>query len=184
MYCIHERWTLVTTYMPIQHHNPEDHHQHFHCCENFKSQIIVLCFQVWSCGLNSHHQLGHSPPPPSLLLPRQLTPCSVHAAGDSVLGICASHYHTVIWGQRAVLTCGLNAGQLGHSKGPSCTIILPRPVSPVWKECDYRALHLTLTVERTTSKNKKKGGLCVVILFSYNTLFLFIFFVYFLIESI
>lgn len=84
---------------------------------------------VWSCGLNSYHQLGHLPPPPSLLSPRQLNPRSVFAAGESVLGICASRFHTVIWGSKAVLTCGLNAGQLGHTKGPNPTIVPPKQVS-------------------------------------------------------
>ncbi|XP_069705770.1 inhibitor of Bruton tyrosine kinase [Periplaneta americana] len=84
---------------------------------------------VWSCGLNSYHQLGHSPPPPSLLSPRQLNPRSVFAAGESVLGICASRFHTVIWGSKAVLTCGLNAGHLGHAKGPNPTVISPKQVT-------------------------------------------------------
>jgi hypothetical protein len=31
---------LVTTYKPRWHHNPEDHNQHLHCCENLKSLTI------------------------------------------------------------------------------------------------------------------------------------------------
>ena len=83
---------------------------------------------MWSCGLNTYHQLGHSPPPPKLLVPRQLAARSLHAAGESVVGICATRFHTVIWGQKAVLTFGLHAGQLGHLKGPNTTIIFPKQV--------------------------------------------------------
>jgi hypothetical protein len=31
--------TLVSTYKPTWHYNPEDQHQHLHCRENLKSDI-------------------------------------------------------------------------------------------------------------------------------------------------
>jgi hypothetical protein len=30
---------LVTTYKTTQHHNPQSHNPHFHCCENLKAHI-------------------------------------------------------------------------------------------------------------------------------------------------
>ncbi|KAJ9579143.1 hypothetical protein L9F63_024751 [Diploptera punctata] len=99
------------------------------CVGRDHTVLLMENGSVWSCGLNTYHQLGHSPPPPKLLVPRQLAPRCIHAAGDSVVGICATRFHTVIWGQKAVLTFGLHAGQLGHLKGPNPTIIYPKQVS-------------------------------------------------------
>ncbi|GFY53971.1 inhibitor of Bruton tyrosine kinase [Trichonephila inaurata madagascariensis] len=82
--------------------------------------------QVWSCGLNTYHQLGHVPPPEKLLLPKPLNLKLLK--GKSIIGICAARFHSVIYTKDSVYTFGLNAGQLGHPKGDR-TQINPRQVS-------------------------------------------------------
>jgi inhibitor of Bruton tyrosine kinase len=71
-------------------------------------------FKVLSCGSNEHFQLGQSgnPPPKYLLYPRCLGMKNLPL--KKVLGICAGRFHSVLWSERGVATCGLNAGQLGH----------------------------------------------------------------------
>ncbi|GFR20075.1 inhibitor of Bruton tyrosine kinase, partial [Trichonephila clavata] len=95
--------------------------------------------QVWSCGLNTYHQLGHVPPPEKLLLPKPLSLKLLK--GKSIIGICAARFHSVIYTKDSVYTFGLNAGQLGHPKGDR-TQINPRQVSGLNTE----ACHLTHVV--------------------------------------
>ncbi|KAF8773228.1 Inhibitor of Bruton tyrosine kinase like protein [Argiope bruennichi] len=87
--------------------------------------------QVWSCGLNTYHQLGHIPPPERLLTPKPLT--LKFLKGKAILGICAARFHSVIYTKDSVYTFGLNAGQLGHPKGDR-TQIHPRQVSGLYTE--------------------------------------------------
>ncbi|CAL1279292.1 unnamed protein product [Larinioides sclopetarius] len=87
--------------------------------------------QVWSCGLNTYHQLGHIPPPERLLAPKPLG--LKFLKGKAVLGICAARFHSVIYTKDSVYTFGLNAGQLGHPKGDR-TQINPRQVSGLYTE--------------------------------------------------
>ncbi|GIY10667.1 inhibitor of Bruton tyrosine kinase [Caerostris extrusa] len=87
--------------------------------------------QVWSCGLNVYHQLGHIPPPERLLAPKALS--LKFLKGKAVIGICAARFHSVIYTKDSVFTFGLNAGQLGHPKGDR-TQIHPRQVSALYTE--------------------------------------------------
>lgn len=67
--------------------------------------------QVWTCGTNTYHQLGHLPPPESLLIPR---PVSLKLLkGHTMIGCAAAKFHSVIYTKEAVFTFGLNAGQIG-----------------------------------------------------------------------
>ncbi|XP_013776392.1 inhibitor of Bruton tyrosine kinase-like [Limulus polyphemus] len=82
--------------------------------------------QIWTCGLNTYHQLGVSPPPERVLSPRQLS--LKFLKGKEIVGVCAARFHSVLYTKDAVFTFGLNAGQLGHPKGDR-TQILPRQVA-------------------------------------------------------
>nr|CAD7404847.1 unnamed protein product [Timema cristinae] len=79
--------------------------------------LLTETGMVLTCGLNAHHQLGHSPPPPFLLVPRPLPQKVIKAAGP-VSGICAARFHTVVWSPSGLLTFGLNAGPIGPLKDP------------------------------------------------------------------
>ncbi|XP_076307674.1 LOW QUALITY PROTEIN: inhibitor of Bruton tyrosine kinase [Tachypleus tridentatus] len=82
--------------------------------------------QIWTCGLNTHHQLGLSPPPERVLSPRQLS--LKFLKGREIIGVCAARFHSVLYTKDAVFTYGLNAGQLGHPKGDR-TQVSPRQVA-------------------------------------------------------
>ncbi|XP_063243097.1 inhibitor of Bruton tyrosine kinase [Bacillus rossius redtenbacheri] len=99
--------------------------------------LLMESGQVLTCGLNTHHQLGHAPPPAHLLTPRPLAQKATRAAGE-VRGVCAARFHTVVWGSAALLTCGLNAGQLGHPRAAQeRSVVLPRLVSSLnHKDCN------------------------------------------------
>ncbi|RZF45920.1 hypothetical protein LSTR_LSTR008297 [Laodelphax striatellus] len=90
---------------------------------------------VLSCGLNTHHQLGHSPPPAKLLVARAINLRSLKVS--NVIGISAARFHSVFWTKDAVYTFGLHAGQLGHPNiedSKELTVIVPRVVPCLDKE--------------------------------------------------
>lgn len=87
--------------------------------------------QVWSCGLNLYHQLGHIPPSERCLVPKPLS--LKFLKGKEIIGVCAARFHSVIFTKDCVYTFGLNAGQLGHPKGDR-TQLNPRQVSNVYHE--------------------------------------------------
>ncbi|XP_054716016.1 inhibitor of Bruton tyrosine kinase-like isoform X2 [Uloborus diversus] len=90
--------------------------------------------QVWSCGLNTYHQLGHIPPPERLLIPKAIS--LKFLKGKEIVGVRAARFHSVIYTKSCVYTFGLNAGQLGHPKGDR-TQINPRLVSTLFNEDLY-----------------------------------------------
>lgn len=90
------------------------------------SVLLMERGSVWTFGLNTYHQLGHSPPPEKVLSPKQVKTLKNVPA----VGICASKFHTVIWSKNQLYTCGLNGGQLGHLKGDA-TIPAPKIVSGI-----------------------------------------------------
>ncbi|XP_067674243.1 inhibitor of Bruton tyrosine kinase-like [Haliotis asinina] len=70
---------------------------------------------IFTCGLNTFHQLGLFPPPDKSVKPRPIY--AKLWKGRNVLGVCVGNFHTVVYTADAVFTFGLNAGQLGHQKG-------------------------------------------------------------------
>lgn len=62
------------------------------------SVLLMEHGSVWTFGLNTYHQLGHSPPPEKILSPKQIkTLKNVRA-----IGVSASKFHTVIWSKNQV----------------------------------------------------------------------------------
>lgn len=101
--------------------------------------LLMQGGQVWTCGLNVYHQLGHSPPPERLVSPRPLS--LKFLKGKNVVGVCAARFHSVFYTKDSVFTFGLNAGQLGHPKGDR-TQILPRQVSALYNK-EWTLTHVT-----------------------------------------
>lgn len=100
----------------------------FDCLEiEFQNQFCLI-FQVWTCGSNNHHVLGHEPPPPALLTPRPINPRLLKPAGGPIIGAVAARYHTVLWSESVLLTFGLNGGQLGFTQLQNKTVTAPRQV--------------------------------------------------------
>ncbi|XP_059423219.1 inhibitor of Bruton tyrosine kinase [Carassius carassius] len=96
-----------------------------------RDHTVVLTEEgyVYTFGLNTHHQLGLTPPPASSQVPKQVTSKSLK--GRSVIGVAAGRFHTVLWTRDAVYTVGLNGGQLGYllePNGEKC-VAVPRQVS-------------------------------------------------------
>ena len=91
---------------------------------------VFLCEggSVLTCGLNTHHQLGHFPPPPLLLAPAPVTARSSAPKFPAAVGVAAARFHSLFWTADAVYTWGLNGGQLGHIRGER-TILQPKLVS-------------------------------------------------------
>ena len=91
---------------------------------------VFLCEggSVLTCGLNTHHQLGHAPPPPLLLAPAPVTARSSAPKFPAAVGVAAARFHSLFWTVDAVYTWGLNGGQLGHIKGER-SILQPKLVS-------------------------------------------------------
>uniref|UniRef100_A0A2L2YAE7 Inhibitor of Bruton tyrosine kinase n=1 Tax=Parasteatoda tepidariorum TaxID=114398 RepID=A0A2L2YAE7_PARTP len=87
--------------------------------------------QVWSCGHNVYHVLGHIPPTDKVLSPKPIS--LKFLKGNKVIGVKAARFHSVIYTLDSVYTFGLNAGQLGHAKGDR-TQIHPRQVSGLYSE--------------------------------------------------
>ncbi|CAH1798653.1 unnamed protein product [Owenia fusiformis] len=83
---------------------------------------------VFTCGLNTYHQLGLNPPPSHSLLPKQVV-CKLWK-GKHIEGIAVGRFHTAVHTNTSVYTFGLNAGQLGHQKGEKLQS-QPRIVSPL-----------------------------------------------------
>lgn len=88
--------------------------------------ILTKNGTVWTCGLNTYHQLGHSPAPERLLSPKAIKYLKNHSV--KVEGICAARFHSVVFSSDAIYTFGLNGGQLGHLKGEK-TQINPQQVT-------------------------------------------------------
>lgn len=84
------------------------------CCS-----LIVTNFQVWTCGLNVYHQLGHIPPVERSLVPKPIS--LKFLKGKKVIGVRAARFHSVIFTKDCIYTFGLNAGQLGNS---NCVFLL------------------------------------------------------------
>ncbi len=87
---------------------------------------LILILQILTCGLNTYHQLGISPPPANVNKPR---PVRIDLQGDFVFGIAASTFHSVVWTSTSLYTCGLHAGELGHEKSTDVTIPYFKKVS-------------------------------------------------------
>lgn len=81
------------------------------------SVFLMQSGVVYTCGMNDNHQLGQFPMPPSAksLIPKQVT--TKNHKGKRVMSVCAGRFHTALFTSDSVFTFGLNAGQLGHSKG-------------------------------------------------------------------
>ncbi|XP_063615380.1 inhibitor of Bruton tyrosine kinase-like, partial [Penaeus indicus] len=95
------------------------------------SLFLTESGQVWSCGTNTYHQLGINPPVDELYIPQPLAWHKSHKE-ETINGIGAAKYHSVMWTSKILYTFGLNGGQLGHFKNPSeRTIITPRKVTSV-----------------------------------------------------
>ncbi|XP_013381620.1 inhibitor of Bruton tyrosine kinase-like [Lingula anatina] len=106
---------------------------------------------IYSCGLNDSHQLGQYPAPDKSLLPKQMNHKLLK--GKVIEGICTGRFHTVIYTRDAVFTFGLNAGQLGHSKGDRiCS--QPRQVSPL-NHKDFVISHVACSDAATVCATKK-----------------------------
>lgn len=68
---------------------------------------------VWTWGSNDYHQLGHTPPPEKLLVPKMISGYKF-LKGIKLIGVCAATFHTVMYTEDKIYTFGLNAGQLGR----------------------------------------------------------------------
>ncbi|XP_033741198.1 inhibitor of Bruton tyrosine kinase-like [Pecten maximus] len=81
------------------------------------SVFLMQSGVVYTCGMNDSHQLGQFPMPSTgkSLIPKQVTTKS-HKS-KKVQSVCAGRFHTAMLTSDSVFTFGLNAGQLGHSKG-------------------------------------------------------------------
>ncbi|XP_076444948.1 inhibitor of Bruton tyrosine kinase-like [Babylonia areolata] len=74
---------------------------------------------LYSCGLNSCHQLGLTVTG-NKDTSKSLLPAKVNVKllkGKTIVGIYAGRFHSVAHTVDGVYTCGLNAGQIGHPKG-------------------------------------------------------------------
>lgn len=60
--------------------------------------LLMESGSVWTFGLNSHHQLGHAPPPDKVLSPKLVKVLR----GLDVVGISASKFHTAFWTKNQV----------------------------------------------------------------------------------
>ncbi|XP_047125395.1 inhibitor of Bruton tyrosine kinase isoform X1 [Hydra vulgaris] len=89
-------------------------------CINIKAgdhHTVVLdeLKQVYTFGSNQYCQLGHVPQPKSCLYPKELS--NKLFKNKEIIGIAAACFHTIVYTSYELYTFGLNAGQLGHSKG-------------------------------------------------------------------
>ncbi|KAI8498457.1 hypothetical protein Bbelb_236590 [Branchiostoma belcheri] len=93
-----------------------------------RDHTVVLTDEntVFSFGLNYCHQLGVLPAPKFSSTPRQVAPR--YLKNKRIKGVAAGRFHTVLWTDDAVYTCGLNAGHLGLPKGDR-TQVQPHLVS-------------------------------------------------------
>eukprot|EP00058_Branchiostoma_floridae_P018798 XP_002604287.1 hypothetical protein BRAFLDRAFT_59895 [Branchiostoma floridae] len=93
-----------------------------------RDHTVVLTDEntVFSFGLNYCHQLGVQPAPKFSTTPRQVAP--KYLRNKHIKGVAAGRFHTVLWTDDAVYTCGLNAGHLGLPKGDR-TQVQPHLVS-------------------------------------------------------
>ncbi|KAF4517403.1 hypothetical protein B566_EDAN005012 [Ephemera danica] len=105
----------------------------------------------------TYHQLGHNATLKMLCSPRALPHHALPA--NKVLGVCAGRFHTVIWSQNGVRTCGLNAGQLGHPKGEA-TYPVPKQVQALQHQ-DCHITHVASS-DAATVVVMKKGTIMVL----------------------
>ncbi|XP_071800881.1 inhibitor of Bruton tyrosine kinase-like [Asterias amurensis] len=94
---------------------------------------------VYSCGQNSHHQLGHSSLGVKALTPKLIS--SKQLKNKSIVGVAAGRFHSVMYTKDALFTFGLNAGQLGHVKGEKY-IVSPRHVTTLHHD-KVHLIHVT-----------------------------------------
>jgi alpha-tubulin suppressor-like RCC1 family protein len=66
-----------------------------------------------------YHKLGKSPTSASVIKPVLV---DTYPATQIILGVAASDFHSVLWTNSDIYTCGLHAGQLGHSYSEDTTI--------------------------------------------------------------
>lgn len=125
---------------------------------------LFLCTggTVFSCGLNTFHQLGHHPPPPLLLAPVPISAKSSAPKYPAAVGVAAAKVHSVFWTDDSLYTWGLNAGQLGHLRGDK-TIIQPKLVSSLTRD----KICLVSVSDGATVALTAKGD--VMALYEYNT---------------
>ncbi|XP_065342837.1 inhibitor of Bruton tyrosine kinase [Cloeon dipterum] len=121
---------------------------------------------VFTCGSNEYHQLGlnGNPPPKHLLSPRCLGMKTLPI--QKVLGVCAGRFHSVIWSNKGIATCGLNAGQLGHPKlDREPTVMTPKlimaPALQFKQDEDNCILHVASS-DAALVVALKKGIICLI----------------------
>ncbi|XP_053674901.1 inhibitor of Bruton tyrosine kinase [Anopheles nili] len=90
--------------------------------------ILTDASHIYSCGENTHCQLGIKPPPPKLLTFKEITGQSI-LAGKTVKRVIARDYHSIAVLEGDLYVWGLNGGQFGLKRDPrSETIMLPKPI--------------------------------------------------------
>ena len=90
----------------------------------FPFQFFPFCSgSVYSCGQNTHHQLGHSVLRVKTLTPRPLS--GKPFKSKAVKGVAVGRFHSALHTGDALYTFGLNAGQLGKRR--SAAELSPRP---------------------------------------------------------
>ena len=116
--------------------NPKmiNYFENIHCTaiDAAYSHTIVLdeLGQAYTFGFNDFHQLGHHPPPPFCLCPKQIN--SKALKNKTIIGVSVGRFHSVIYTNHEIYTFGLNAGQLGHPKGVKLQTT-PKLVSHLYK---------------------------------------------------
>jgi len=124
---------------------------------NDHTLILDEMGQVYSFGLNTYHQLGHYP-----VRVHCLSPKLVHhkqLKGKIMTGIAAARFHSAIYTKQELFTFGLNAGQLGHSKGDNWQSI-PRLVSSIRRsDCSINAVAVS---DGTTCCSLSNGDIFVL----------------------
>lgn len=86
---------------------------------------FFFTFQILTCGLNNYHQLGLLPFQSEVCTPEVLTHWHNKNPNIKATGVKAGAYHTVIWSDEEIFSCGFNGGQLGHLKTEDNYIDLP-----------------------------------------------------------
>ncbi len=100
------------------------------------SVFLLSSGAVWTCGTNTHHQLGQSSSLKQCTSPAPVTAAwkggksgsGIGARFPPAEGVAASRFHSLFWTRDALYTWGLNGGQLGHLRGEK-TVPAPKLVS-------------------------------------------------------
>uniref|UniRef100_A0A2M4AFK3 BTB domain-containing protein n=2 Tax=Anopheles triannulatus TaxID=58253 RepID=A0A2M4AFK3_9DIPT len=115
--------------------------------------ILTESSSIYSCGENTHCQLGINPPPAKQLTPKEITGQSV-LTGKTIKRIIARDYHSIAIAEADVYVWGLNGGQFGLKRDTrSETIILPKamPLIPEGTNLKNLATEGGGTVKRDTT---------------------------------